>query len=164
MYNPFGSPSCFLDAACICQTDDLLMQKGIYNIGGCLSVSTNLHVLLSRHYFSRLWCVFELSAYRKLNPSGRIILTPIHVEAFAANIYIWLHACGLLLVVFRASYDQGGITVLLMFAFVATVLLPLSHSFRQRSLDWQQIMADLDNFDETSLKMNWGFLRDIIAA
>ena len=29
---------------------------------------------------SRLWCVFELAAYRKSNPDGKIRLSPLFVE------------------------------------------------------------------------------------
>ena len=29
----------------------------------------------------RLWCVFELAAYRMANPSGRILVTPVFIEA-----------------------------------------------------------------------------------
>ena len=30
---------------------------------------------------ARLWCVFELAAYRKANPDGRMVLAPLFIEA-----------------------------------------------------------------------------------
>eukprot|EP00913_Durusdinium_trenchii_P006785 g6377.t1 len=55
---------------CIDQTDSELKERGVYGIGGWLSVSTELRILWSPPYFSRLWCVFELAAYRTANPEG----------------------------------------------------------------------------------------------
>ncbi|CAE7641948.1 unnamed protein product, partial [Symbiodinium pilosum] len=57
---------CFLDFLCIHQTDVSKMQQGIRSIGHYLAASAELHVLWSNPYLSRLWCVFELAAYRKL--------------------------------------------------------------------------------------------------
>ncbi|CAE7390840.1 unnamed protein product, partial [Symbiodinium necroappetens] len=71
---------CFLDAVSIHQTDAALMERGVYGLGGFLKVSKELRVLWSRPYLSRLWCVFELAAYRHANPSGRITLAPLFVE------------------------------------------------------------------------------------
>ena len=45
---------CFLDAVSINQTDDALMERGIYGLGGFLRVSRELRVLWSRPYLTRL--------------------------------------------------------------------------------------------------------------
>eukprot|EP00913_Durusdinium_trenchii_P015773 g14823.t1 len=57
-----------------------LMERGIYGLGGFLSVSKELRVLWSSPYLSRLWCVFELAAYRSACPEGKITLKPLFVE------------------------------------------------------------------------------------
>merc|ERR1712151_98915 len=44
-------------------------------------------------YFSRLWCTFELAAYRRANRQGRIQLLPISVGSFT----FWLMLANLLL-------------------------------------------------------------------
>ncbi|CAK9059566.1 Putative serine/threonine-protein kinase [Durusdinium trenchii] len=75
-----GSSLCFLDMVCIDQTDSELKERGVYGIGGWLSVSTELRILWSPPYFSRLWCVFELAAYRTANPEGHITFQPVFVE------------------------------------------------------------------------------------
>ncbi|CAE7303069.1 unnamed protein product [Symbiodinium natans] len=75
-----GSKMCFLDVVCIHQADPDLMKRGIYGLGGFLTASSELRILWSPPYLSRLWCVFELAAFRKANPSGRIVLKPLYLE------------------------------------------------------------------------------------
>ena len=162
VYLPIDNSSCFLDVACIPQTDDVLMRQGIYNIGGCLAVSRTLHVLWSPPFFSRLWCMFELSAYRKMNPTGRIVFAPIYIEAFSAQVFIWLHLVGLMMVFFRASYDEGGVGVLAMWVFVAMCLFPLALSLRANSLDRQRMLAALDQFEVREVQCLNDFDRNYI--
>ena len=52
LYVPFSSQLCFLDIACVHQGDPELLQRGISNIGGCLSVSKELRVLYHPSYFT----------------------------------------------------------------------------------------------------------------
>ncbi|CAJ1425464.1 unnamed protein product [Effrenium voratum] len=83
LYLPRCSPDiAFLDVVSIHQTDPALMERGIYGLGGFLRVSRELRVLWSPPYLSRLWCVFELAAYRTANPTGNITLAPLFVESF----------------------------------------------------------------------------------
>lgn len=51
-YLPSKRSTCFLDLACVHQGDPELLERGIRNIGGCLSVSSELHVLYHPAYFS----------------------------------------------------------------------------------------------------------------
>eukprot|EP00439_Symbiodinium_sp_Y106_P014245 s944_g2.t1 len=60
----------FLDKLCIDQSDAELKQRGILNLPGFLLSSEKLLILWSEHYFSRLWCVFEMATYLK-DPFGR---------------------------------------------------------------------------------------------
>ena len=46
---------CFLDVACIHQTDEELMARGVYGLGGFLRQSAELKVLWSPPYLTRLW-------------------------------------------------------------------------------------------------------------
>ncbi|CAJ1405676.1 unnamed protein product [Effrenium voratum] len=82
------SKRCFLDAVSINQVDQQLMQRGVYGIGGFLSISQELRILWTPQYLSRLWCVFEIAMYRKANPSGKITLAPVYVEVVA--LCLWL--------------------------------------------------------------------------
>eukprot|EP00435_Cladocopium_sp_Y103_P048374 s407_g14.t1 len=85
---------CFLDVVSINQADPELMGRGIYGLGGFLAVSSELRILWSRPYLTRLWCIFEMAAFRKANPTGKIILKPLFLETFVVCavfcFYIWL--------------------------------------------------------------------------
>lgn len=82
------SEVCFLDVVSIHQTDSALMERGIYGLGGFLKVAKELRVLWSPPYLSRLWCVFELAAYRTANPSGKITLNPLFIESVCTIMFI----------------------------------------------------------------------------
>ena len=88
----------------------ILDLPGIYGIGGFLAVSRELRVLWSPPYMSRLWCVarlrfmgrrfvlietlarhpssqlpnstevFEIAAFRKANPLGKLVFQPLFIE------------------------------------------------------------------------------------
>lgn len=74
---------CFLDVACIHQTDHELMERGVYGLGAFLKRSKELRILWSPPYLTRLWCIFELAAFRTANPNGTITLTPLIESSFA---------------------------------------------------------------------------------
>ena len=88
-YFPLASEICFLDFVCVHQTDDRKMQQGIRSIGAFLASASELRVLWSAPYLQRLWCVFELAAYRKLNPNGRIVISRIMTEVAVLLTFIW---------------------------------------------------------------------------
>lgn len=90
------SPICFLDVVSIHQTDKDLMERGIYGLGGFLQVSKELRVLWSQKYLTRLWCVFEVAAFRTANPTGKITLHPVDAEVGVLLLYasfVVLTAC-----------------------------------------------------------------------
>lgn len=90
----FHTDMCFLDVVSINQADPELMGRGIYGLGGFLAVSSELRILWSRPYLTRLWCIFEMAAFRKANPTGKIILKPLFLETFVVCavfcLNIWL--------------------------------------------------------------------------
>ena len=47
------SPKCFLDVVSIHQTDRRMKQRGVYGLGGFLSISKEMHVLWSPPYLTR---------------------------------------------------------------------------------------------------------------
>jgi len=67
----------FLDKLCIHQTDPIKKQKGINAIGAFLIKSERVTILWDKTYFTRLWCVFEVAVFRRLNPGAIIEFIPI---------------------------------------------------------------------------------------
>lgn len=67
----------FLDKLCIHQTDPIKKQKGINAIGAFLIQSERVTILWDATYFTRLWCVFEVAVFRRLNPGAMIEFVPI---------------------------------------------------------------------------------------
>ena len=52
--------------ACISQDDEAMKRNGTLSLGWFLRNSTNMVVLWDESYFTRLWCVFEMAAFLKL--------------------------------------------------------------------------------------------------
>ena len=66
---------CFLDKVCIDQVDDARKAAGIASLGAFLGSAENFVVLFSPDYFSRLWCCYELAAFRHLQVAGKQKIT-----------------------------------------------------------------------------------------
>ncbi|CAE7229696.1 unnamed protein product [Symbiodinium pilosum] len=145
----------------VSRADDL-MKRGIYNIGGVLAVSANLHVLWSAPYLSRLWCVFELAAYRKMNPTGRITKAPLYLESFACQIFLCFHAASIGLSFARIFYDLGQIFVLALLLGAGVCSFPVAYSLRQKSLERQRLLLGLDTFEVREVECRDEFDRNYI--
>lgn len=76
---PFEDGTFFLDIACIPQDDARKKASGIASLGAVLDRSERMLVLCDGNYFSRLWCLFELSAFAKRAGVARIDFVPLHV-------------------------------------------------------------------------------------
>jgi len=77
----------FFDKVCIHQTDAEQKAKGIASIGGIIGKSKTLLVAWDQTYFTRLWCPFEIAAFRKAKPEGKVVVLPIetgHIVALLA--------------------------------------------------------------------------------
>lgn len=90
----------FLDKLCIHQTDPIKKQKGINAIGAFLIKSERVTILWDATYFTRLWCVFEVAVFRRLNPGAIIEFVPITL----GRLELWMHfavAFGCLIMAFE---------------------------------------------------------------
>ena len=76
------NPMFFLDKACINQTDPVLKELGIKNIGGFLRRSSSMLVICGRDYCSRLWCCYELSLYILLRGTENVRFVPLFQSGF----------------------------------------------------------------------------------
>ena len=70
-----GPRYCFLDKVCIDQVDQTRKSAGIASLGAFLGSAENFVVLFSPDYFSRLWCCYELAAFRHLQVAGKQKIT-----------------------------------------------------------------------------------------
>lgn len=77
-----GARSLFLDKVCIHQTDMVKKEQGIKAIGGILGHSDMVLVAWDPSYFTRLWCTFELAAYKYAKPEAPVVVLPITIGGF----------------------------------------------------------------------------------
>ncbi|CAJ1382428.1 unnamed protein product [Effrenium voratum] len=148
--NKLGKHSiCFVDMFSIHQTDSMLRERGIYGIGGCLQRSKELRVLWSPPYFSRLWCIFELAAYRFANPQGKITMAPLFVESvvltllvgiLAVSAGVWVGAA------LRSMEEYTVLHILLTSIFSSVPLLGIIHVLRKETRAKRQLLLDLESF------------------
>lgn len=149
-YLPLKTYMCFLDVACIHQGRTELFERGIYSIGGCLSVAKELRVLYSPSYVSSLWCIFELVGFRKANPAGKLSFKPLFIErsAMICAFITWVMALVQSASMAYTDSDFRQDNVLLV--YLGVMLLPITlmvqalrHNYREKS----QLISDLKSFD-----------------
>jgi len=157
------SDVCFVDVASIHQSDTDLMERGIYGIGGFLSISSELRVLWSAPYLSRLWCVFELAAFRTANPSGKITLSPLFVELivvlillmqYSHSIFMWAHWA------WRGDDEYRHLSHMIG-------VLPcffMMHLLRKAHLLKHELFSKLENFDISEAECSSDFDKSFIRA
>eukprot|EP00435_Cladocopium_sp_Y103_P027697 s4619_g6.t2 len=139
---------CFIDAACIHQTDAALMHRGIRGIGSFLLVSKELRILWSSAYLQRLWCVFELATYKKMNISGRICLAPLFVEKAVLPGYLGvllLAAAIFMLRVNRSGAVFFGAPIVGNLPFLVTLHMLRRNYVSKHQLESQFVDFDLDS-------------------
>jgi len=148
-YVPTYQETVFFDMFSIHQTDARLMERGVYGLGGCLRRSRQLQVLWSSPYLSRLWCVFELAAYRQANPHGRICWTPLFRERALLAMFVlccWMTALFWAFAALQAGPESNMIGY-------AVSLLPVilgTHALRRTFREGQKLLDDLQYFDLAS--------------
>lgn len=137
---------CFWEAACINQTDVDEKNKGIYAIADFLRVSKELRVLWSPPYLSRLWCVFELAAYRKANPNGRVSVTPVFVEFTVLICVLSNYGVSFVFLTIRVHSVSGlGFLILCLLAGTVPILVAL-HYLRNYFAMKLKLVGDLEHF------------------
>jgi len=141
---------CFYDAACIQQVDPAQRERGIYGIGGFLAVTKEMRILWSPPYLSRLWCIFEIAAFRRANPLGRLTFQPLFLERDFLLMWPFTFAFMCTYFSLTVSADWAWLTiiptVLCFFMFVPGV-----HGIRKSYLEQGQMLKDLANFDVSTV-------------
>eukprot|EP00438_Fugacium_kawagutii_P006384 Skav214717 [mRNA] locus=scaffold2250:201058:202488:+ [translate_table: standard] len=148
----------FYDFACIHQTDDELRKRGIYGIGGWLAVTQELRILWSPLYLTRLWCVFELAAYRTANPAGRIAFHPLFVENMALRTFgagVFFAAISIVSLPFPSLR-------VVPFLQILGSLVPMAHFTRRYMREKQMVGKQLEEFDLAKVESANDFDRDFV--
>lgn len=116
--------TCFLDIACISQTDERKKATGIASLGAILDRSERMLVLCDGHYFSRLWCLFEISAFTKRAGASRIDLVALHVPLRIAG---WVLCFALFYAAMTSVlWPVVGTTIMsLMYESTSPITIPL---------------------------------------
>ncbi|CAE7748274.1 unnamed protein product [Symbiodinium necroappetens] len=152
----WSSPTCFLDAVSINQNDQTLMMQGIYGLGGFLKASEELRILWSPPYFSRLWCVFELAAYRTANPNGKVSLSPVFVESAVAAYFFANYVIALLFSLDREALFAASLAGQLLSTFA------LFRSLRRSLSEKRKLISDLQNFEVEKAQCRLQYDRDFV--
>ncbi|CAE6935694.1 GIP [Symbiodinium microadriaticum] len=154
----------FIDVTCINQVDKRLMERGVFSIAGFLGLAEELRILWSAPYLSRLWCVFELAAYKKVNPSGKVAFRPLFLERVVALTMVAQYGVCLLLLVARDVFGPGVVTFVASFAIWilpnSMCVYGLRMSFREK----YQLLLQLESFDLDQVGCSQKFDRDFIHA
>ena len=146
---PLKTKICYLDAACIHLAHGELFERGVYSIGGCLSVAKELRVLYSPEYLSSLWCLFEIAGFRNANPDGKLVFSPLFIERSVAIclILVWCIILTSDVVVSQtpAALRQRYIVLLYLFMFFVPLALVV-HVLRGNFREKKQLIFDLKTF------------------
>ncbi|OLP96744.1 putative serine/threonine-protein kinase [Symbiodinium microadriaticum] len=156
---PGGTKDCFLDIVSINQVDEELMERGIYGLGGCLAVSKELRILWSKPYLSRLWCVFEIAAYRFINPNGKITLAPLFFETGVAM--LWLGQYTIMIIYIQLLMVDATLPRFMVIPAIAPFVV-MVHILRRNLLAKQELFASLDNFDVDKAQCAKEFDREFV--
>lgn len=158
------SDQCFLDFACIHQTEKYKMQQGIMSISAFLAGSEELRVLWSSPLLSRLWCVFEIAAYRKLKPDGKIVIAPVDNEASACRMFLWWQGSCFVFWIGRSGPDGGNplLLLVLMGGIFAALMPALALAVWRNHKSTAKLRSDLANFDVMNADCTSEFDRECI--
>ncbi|CAE7338714.1 unnamed protein product [Symbiodinium sp. CCMP2456] len=154
----------FLDFVCVHQTDSRRMQQGIRSIGAFLASASELRVLWSAPYLQRLWCVFELAAYRKLTPNGKIVISRIMTEVAVLLTFIWAQL-GTLGFWLAREGPHGGEPWRLLLVVVCVgwpVLAAMALAAVQKQDADEKLRSQLTSFDVMNAKCSSEFDRQCI--
>ena len=164
-YVPLKTQMCFLDVACIHQDQHEMFERGLYSIGGCLSVAKELRVLYSPEYLSSLWCWFELVGFRKANPEGKLVFAPLFIERSAAICTLIEFCFAILTNVVLGYADTSTRQANAILFYLALFFLPivfLVHTMRCNYREKGRLILDLTTFDVDKLVCTSDFDRTFI--
>ena len=123
-----------------------MKQRGLEGLGGFISISKELRALWTPEFASRLWCIFELAAFRKINPTGDIVIAPVSIEVFVAMLMPAATASSILYMFMLAARQ----TVLVGALVSSVAVFPCGYGVHLLRRDMQckkDMLTVLENFD-----------------
>ena len=142
----FFTHVCFFDAASIYHADAPLKKRSFEALGGFISISKELRALWTPDFANRLWCIFEVAAFRKINPEGRIVIAPLSIEVFVAMLMPVTTAYGITFMFVLAARQ----TVLVGALASSIAAVPVGygvHLLRREMQSKKDMLTCLDRFD-----------------
>lgn len=139
-------PQCFLDVVCIHQADLEIQKRGVYGLGGFLAASKEMHILWSPPYLTRLWCVFELAAFRIANPSGRIVVRPLFVELQTLWYILGGIFCGAITIGWLSTGLPYTAAYIVAYLLASSPFLFICHWNRRYMSEKYQLISSLEHF------------------
>ena len=97
-------------------------------------------------FANRLWCIFEVAAFRKINPEGRIVIAPVSIEVFVAMLMPVTTAYGITFMFVLAARQ----TVLVGALASSIAAFPCGygvHLLRREMQSKKDMLTFLDDFD-----------------
>ena len=70
-------PALWFDKACVHQTEPCLNQAGIALFPYYLEKASELWILFTPEYLTRVWCIYELATWLKTKPDAPVFIVPL---------------------------------------------------------------------------------------
>lgn len=93
---------------------------------------------------SRLWCIFEIAAFRHANPNGRLRLAPLYIESTACAFWLFAYCLGFVFYGMAVWLQRRPSIVETMICFLPSAFL--FHALRRNNNSKNKLFSDLRNF------------------
>eukprot|EP00931_Biecheleriopsis_adriatica_P057968 TRINITY_DN34442_c0_g1_i1.p1 TRINITY_DN34442_c0_g1~~TRINITY_DN34442_c0_g1_i1.p1 ORF type:complete len:550 (-),score=74.87 TRINITY_DN34442_c0_g1_i1:43-1692(-) len=137
------TPTVFLDKVCIHQTDLARKEQGIKSIGSILGRTNVMLVAWDKSYFSRLWCVYELSAFKFAKGDSKLIIRSMQLSLFVFAVAGVSNATYMMVHWFQGDIHELEAPLILFFLIPFG---PAIFTIRNFSLERQVLKQELKNF------------------
>mmetsp|Transcript_53561 Transcript_53561/g.148942 ORF Transcript_53561/g.148942 Transcript_53561/m.148942 type:complete len:646 (+) Transcript_53561:82-2019(+) len=132
----------FLDKVCIHQSDIQRKEQGIKSICAIVDASKSMLVAWDPTYFTRLWCVYEISAFKFANADANLVIRSMHLPHFLGA---FGYVSNLAFVVYHllsvARYWEAVVLV-----FFTLPISPVVFGFRMFAKERKDLKSQLRNF------------------
>eukprot|EP00927_Polykrikos_kofoidii_P061792 TRINITY_DN5661_c0_g2_i2.p1 TRINITY_DN5661_c0_g2~~TRINITY_DN5661_c0_g2_i2.p1 ORF type:complete len:549 (+),score=53.11 TRINITY_DN5661_c0_g2_i2:118-1764(+) len=135
----------FLDKICISQVNEQKKLDGVRGIGAFLKASDRLLVLFDSTYLSRLWCVLEIAAFRKLmdhNADKAMRFLPLP----HGSIFILGFVAAVVLSGFEALVNVGRDFMVIFHVIVSIIMSRAFHELRSYQATLTTLKDQLRDF------------------